>query len=109
MDKQLPDHEIHALHIIDLFIVAGERTKNIPKPDVSLGLLLEVWIQGEGAAKVTLDLRRRPGGGLHQSQALVMVLALLVLLEDCLTHERGHVRLAVRRHLLFALQKLFHT
>ncbi len=56
MHQQLPHEEVHALHVVRLVVVAGERPENAPQLLEALLVGLEVFVLGEGTVEVPVYL-----------------------------------------------------
>lgn len=82
MKQDLPNDEIHALHIVDLGVVAGKRPEDISQILVSLGPHFEKRVFGKSSAEVSLDLRGRLRNGLEFRKALEVLFAFGVFTQD---------------------------
>lgn len=85
--EQLAGHEVHALHVVHLLVVAGESAQHMPQFLVSLGALKEILVDGERTTQIAFNLGGRVGLGIQQLEAVIVTLALVVFVHDSLAHD----------------------
>ena len=84
--QQLADKEVHALHVVSLVIVAGERPQNRPEPLVAWLTNLEVLVLRKSPRQVSLNLNSGLGSRFLLLQGLILSPALLILRHDHLAN-----------------------
>lgn len=83
MEQNLPNDEIHALHIVNLGVVAGKSSEHVTQILVSLASYFEKRVFRKCSTEVSFNLRGRLRNGLQFRQTLKVRFAFRIFTQNC--------------------------